>query len=373
MSMPSLYDVDNLDEIPSPAAILFLDLVQQNLQGMIRIARGPNRLRPHCKTHKLREIILLERQLGIERHKCATIAEAEMLAGAGVRDILLAYNIVGPNIGRVVRLRQAFPEATLSVTADDPLPLTRLNEAMSAADQQIEVMVDIDSGMRRTGLADDARAESRYELIARLPGVMPGGIHLYDGQNHQRSMDQRRAAVLAVWQRGSELRDRLLARGMPVPRIVAGGTGSFPVFAELDDPALQLSPGTTVLHDQGYVEMFPDLDFTPALLVLTRVISRPAANLLTLDAGNKAIAADPPEGTRTFFPALTQARELLHNEEHLVLETPEADRFRPGDALLAIPRHVCPTTALHEQVYVVRDGHWCDVWQVDARKRILTI
>ena len=142
---------------------------------------------------------------------------------------------------------------------------------------------------------------------------------------------------MAVWKPAAAFRDELVAAGLSVPRIVAGGTASFPIFAEIDDPAIELSPGTIVFHDWGYGDTFPDLQFTPAALLLTRVISRPTADRVTLDLGYKAVASDPPAGNRVRFPDLPDAKAVLQNEEHLVIETSQAERFQPGDELLAIP------------------------------------
>lgn len=178
---------------------------------------------------------------------------------------------------------------------------------------------------------------------------------------------------MAAWQPAESLRDDLLAVGLPVPRIVAGGTGSFPIFAAIKDAAIELSPGTIVFNDWGYSEMFPDLNFTPAALLLTRVVSRPTSERVTLDLGYKAVASDPPAGNRLRFIDLPDAKAVLQNEEHLVIETSQASRFQPGDELLAMPRHVCPTCALHQQVTVVSGGDVVGTWQVAARDRQITI
>lgn len=244
---------------------------------------------------------------------------------------------------------------------------------MSRAGKTIDVLLDIDSGQHRTGLPAGPQAEELYRLIAGTPGLAPGGLHLYDGQNHQRDLAERTAAVTACWEPAARLRDALVAAGLPVPRIVAGGTGSFPIFAAMTDPALELSPGTVVFHDAGYGEIFPDLKFSPAALVLTRCISRPTEDRVTFDLGYKAIASDPPAGNRLRFPDLPDAKAVLQNEEHLVVETSRAAEFKPGDEMLAIPRHVCPTSALHKQAFVVRGGQVVGRWDVVARDRWLHI
>jgi D-serine deaminase-like pyridoxal phosphate-dependent protein len=374
----SRYAIADTRNLLSPSLIVFRDLVERNLDEMVRVAGSPARLRPHCKTHKMREITQMQLARGITKHKCATIAEAEMLAQAGVKDIFLAYNPVGPNIGRVAQLVQTYRDVQLAVTGDSAGPIAALGDAIASlagkdACPTVEVLLDIDCGQHRTGVPAGAEARRLYQQIAATKGLLPGGFHVYDGHNHQTDSDERREAVMAVWKPAAKLRDEFVAAGLPVPRIVCGGTGSLPIFAAIDDPAIELSPGTIVFHDWGYSTVFPDLKFTPAALLLTRVVSRPAADRVTFDLGYKAVASDPPAGNRLMFPDLPDAKAVLQNEEHLVIETREAGRFQPGDELLAIPRHICPTCALHQQVYVVSGGRVVDVWKVAARDRVITI
>lgn len=368
------YRIDDASSIISPGFVVFRDIVAANIDTMIDIAKDVNRLRPHCKTHKMAEVARMELDRGITKHKAATFAEAEMLARAGARDIFLAYNIVGPNIGRAVKFRQTFPDVTFSVTADAPQPLAQLAEAMQSAGTDIEVLLDVDPGRNRTGLPVGDEARDLYRQIAETSGVVPGGFHVYDGHQHQSDVAERREAVIAEMQPILQFRDELVSAGWPVPRLVCGGTPTFPIFAEMDEPAIELSPGTCIFHDCGYGEKFPDLEcFRPAALVLTRCISRPTPERVTFDVGTKAVASDPPMGSRLLLPDIPDAKQVLQNEEHLVVETSEADRWRPGDVTLAIPRHVCPTTALHRQAYVVADGKVIGMWDVAARDRWLTI
>ena len=371
--MNPAYTIESKSQIITPALIIFHEILEENARLMIEIAGDPSRLRPHCKTHKMREVVQLLLERGISKHKCATFAEAEMLASAGVPDIFLAYNLVGPNIARAVTFRQHFPHVMLSVTADHALPIEQLGCEMTAAGLEINVVLDIDTGQRRTGLSVSEHAEQLYGMIIETSGLRAGGFHVYDGQNHQTALDERQKAVDAGWQKVLSLRDNVLARGWPIPRIVAGGTGSFPIYAAKDETTLELSPGTCIFHDAGYAEMFPDLPFTPAALLLTRVVSRPGNRRVTFDLGYKACASDPPAGRRLVFPEIADAREVLQNEEHLVIETSMADDFEPGDTTIAIPRHVCPTSALHKEAHVVIDRQVREQWQVAARDRRLTI
>ena len=371
--MEQRYAIDNTDRILSPGLVIFEEIVRENIVRMKAIAGADGRLRPHCKTHKMIDIVRLKVGMGIAKHKCATFAEAEMLAMGGAGDVFLAYNLVGPNIDRAVRYRQRFPEVRFSVAADHPGPVEALNDAMARAGIDIHVFVDIDTGLGRTGLAPGPEARELYARIDRASHLKPAGLHVYDGQNHQTGLEERLCAVEECWNAVQALRDKLESSSLAVPAIVAGGTGTFPLYARKDDPSLELSPGTCVLHDAGYMRQFPEMGFVPAALILTRVISRPSPELVTFDLGYKACASDPPAGSRLRFPAIPDAKEVLQNEEHLVIETTQAARYRPGDVELAIPTHICPTSALYSYASVVSDGRVQGRWEVTARDRMLTL
>lgn len=371
--MDSRYQVADTSEIITPALLIFREQLDANLQQMLQIAGGPDRLRPHCKTHKMREVTALELQQGIKKHKCATLAEAEMLAECGVGDIFLAYNIVGPNIRRVISFCRRFPDTRLSVTADHAAPLAALGQAATDAGITLDVLLDVDTGQHRTGLPVGPAARELYAQIARTPGIRAGGFHVYDGHQHQKSREDRRAAVLAEFSKVTRFRDELVAEGLSVHKMVCGGTASFPIYAELTDPTIELSPGTCLFNDTGYSEAFPDLEFRPAALLLTRVISRPTADRVTFDLGYKAVASDPPAGKRLMMLGIPDAEQVLQNEEHLVIQTSHAAEFQPGDEAFAVPRHICPTCALHKEAFVIINGKLAERWQVASRDRWLTL
>jgi D-serine deaminase-like pyridoxal phosphate-dependent protein len=373
--MNPVYALKETSSIFTPALLFYKHLIRQNIARAIEIAGSPNRLRPHAKTHKTREIIRLEMDAGITRHKCATLAEAEMIASCGIADILLAYPIVGPNCRRLARLAKAYPETRFAALGDNAVGVQQLSGAMKEAGAEIDVLLDVDVGMHRTGIAPNEQAVELYERIAQSPGLCPGGLHAYDGHNNQETLADRQAAVREQFAPVLGLRSKLEMKGLPVPRLIAGGTPTFTVCASLDWPGLECSPGTFVLHDHGYSTRYPDLGFTPAALVLTRIISKPTSNRLTLDLGYKAVASDPPPGKRCILLNLSKYEPVLQSEEHFVIESGEsgADRFSCGDPLYAMPTHICPTCALHRQALVVENGQVTDRWDIVARDRILTL
>lgn len=359
----------NVAEVPTPALLVYPDRVDENLRRMIARAGGPQRLRPHIKTHKLPQIVVRQVALGVVKCKAATIAEAEMAARAGARDIILAAQLLGPNPARLAALARAFPAVRFATIADDAAAVRGLGAAATTAGVTFDVLLDLDVGMHRTGIAPGAAAAVLYREIASTPGLRAAGLHAYDGHARHRELTERRAAVVPEFAKVIALRDELQAAGLPVPAVVCGGTPTFPVHA--DRAEVECSPGTCVLWDAGYGGQLPDLEFQQAAVLLTRVISRPGTNRLCLDLGHKAVASEMPH-PRAVFPALPDAKAVVHSEEHLVLETARAAEIPVGTVLFAVPMHICPTVALHDRVQVVREDRVVDEWPVVARARRLT-
>lgn len=364
------FRVGNTEAIPSPAVLVYPERIASNVRQMIATAGGPHRLCPHVKTHKLPEVVQLQRALGIDKFKCATIAEAEMVARCGAAHVLLATQPVGPAIPRLLALIETFPQTRFAAIVDDGSVVRAISTAARSRRLVVDLLVDIDCGMHRTGIAPGQAAIELYALIASTPGVKPAGLHAYDGHVHDREHDKREANVASVMEPVRALQAALASRSLIVPRLVAGGTPTFPIHARTPD--VECSAGTCVLWDGWSEASLPDLRFQHAAVVLTRVISKPAPHLLCLDLGHKAIASEmqPP---RVAFPELPDAVALMHNEEHLVIETAHAPDIPLGTALYGIPWHICPTMALHASVTVIMNGHATQQWKVLARDRALTI
>jgi D-serine deaminase-like pyridoxal phosphate-dependent protein len=360
--------VDNIDEIDSPALLIYAERAEQNLRRMLAIAGGAERLRPHVKTHKLQPLVRMHIESGITRFKCATIAEAEIVAESGAADVLLAHQPVGPKARRLARLAAAYPRTRFSTIVDDAAALEPLSAAANAERVQLDVLLDIDCGMHRTGISPGPEAVTLYRRIAKFGGLGLGGLHAYDGHIAHSQLAQRQEAAEAALAPVFALRDELAAQGLPVPRIVAGGTPTFPIHALRPD--VECSPGTCVLWDAGYATKLPDLDFVPAALVLTRIVSKPAPDRVCLDLGHKAIASENPH-PRVQLLDLPDAKAVMHSEEHLVIETAEAGRLAIGDCLFGIPWHVCPTVSLHSEAVVIRGHRAEERWKVSARERQL--
>jgi D-serine deaminase-like pyridoxal phosphate-dependent protein len=368
--MNEWFQIHDEANIPSPALLLFRERIEHNLRLMLSIAGDPKRLRPHVKTHKLGPLVKRQIELGITKFKTATIAETEMCADAGAADVLFAYPPAGPNIIRLCELVRRFPSTRFSAVADNPSTVRGLSFAARAAGVTLDVLLDLDCGMHRTGIEPGDCAAELYKLIAGTPALRPAGLHAYDGHIVEPEPAARRAQCDAAFAPVLAFRAKLEGMGLPVPLLVAGGTPTFPIHASHNDR--ECSPGTTVLWDFGYGDKYPDLAFQTAAVLLTRVVSRLPSSRLCLDLGHKAVAAENPH-PRVKLLELPDAVAVMQSEEHLVIETPRAAEFAIGQTLHGIPRHICPTVALHSEAVVVENGRVVAQWPILARARRLTV
>ena len=363
-----------VEALASPALVFFLDRIEGNLGAVLRMVGGKAEcLRPHVKTHKTREISRLWMALGVTKHKAATLVEAEMLAQEGASDVLVSYPLVGPSPERLSFLAKAYPHTRFSALVDSWEILEGLRGAAKRQECNLGVMLDLDVGQHRTGVGQTSLRRELVEALAKSGPLEPTGIHAYDGHLSMESGEERRELARGVLMEALATREMAISSGWPVNTpLVVSGSPAFPAHCEslksVDN--LELSPGTVVLFDAGYAR-YPDLSshFCSAAAVLTRVISRPQSDVVTLDCGTKSIASDPPLAKRARVEGLEDAEIIGHNEEHLVLRTARAAEWPVGRTTLAWPWHICPTVAWHDQAWVFERGQAVGVWPVAARGR----
>jgi D-serine deaminase-like pyridoxal phosphate-dependent protein len=364
------YTIANADDVSSPALLIYPDRIEKNIKRMISMVQDPNMLRPHVKTHKIPEIIRMQIKLGISKFKCATIAEAEMTAECGADDILLAYQPVGPGIRRFFSLIKKFPQTKISCIADCETIVRQLSENATINNLSASVWLDINNGMNRTGIAPGPDAFELYKLIAGMSILRAEGLHVYDGHIHDTDPSVRENASNSAFIPVLSLISLLKSAGFTQIKVVAGGTPAFPIHAKRT--GVETSPGTTLLWDYGYSSSFHDLDFVHAAVLFTSVISKPAEDLICIDLGHKAVSSEMPQ-PRIFIPDLDNYEIVSHNEEHMVIRTSGTENLKVGDILYCIPYHICPTVDRYDKVTVVRGGRAAEQWNVEARKREITV
>jgi D-serine deaminase-like pyridoxal phosphate-dependent protein len=335
------------------------------------MAESVDRLRPHIKTHKTAEGIQLMQDQGIYKFKCATIAEAELLAINQAKDVLLAHQPVGVKIDRLIKLITTYPDTVFSTIVDNLEQARAINLNLAHVAISLNVYIDINVGMNRTGIATNEAAIELYEYLQSATHLSFTGLHAYDGQHRQADPLERELACDKAFEQVYQFTEKLMQKGFERPLIIAGGSPSFSIHAKKTDR--ECSPGTNIFWDHGYASICPEQQFTPAVHILTRVISKPSHNRVCLDLGHKAVASENEITKRVYFPSNTDLKPVGQSEEHLVMETEYADQYKVGDILIGIPYHICPTVALHETLIAIENDQVVGEWQVAARKRKINI
>ena len=364
------YTVTNAEDVSSPALLIYPDRVEQNIKRMIKIAGSADKLRPHIKTHKMSAIIRLQMKYGINKFKCATISETELAASCGAGDILLAMQPVGPNQTRFFELKQKFPNSKISCITDSEEIINQLSELAVKTGLETNLWLDINNGMNRTGVTPGKIAAGLYKIILDSPMVKAEGLHVYDGHIQDPDFRTRQKICDESFLPVEVLIDDLIKMGIPHPKIVAGGTPTFPIHALRKE--VECSPGTLLLWDYKSSSSFADMDFLNAAILLSRIVSKPSKDILCIDLGHKAVASEMAQ-PRIKIPGFDNYSIIGHSEEHMVIRTSEADKFSTGDILYCIPMHICPTVALHDSVSVVNEHKVTGQWSVEARNRKICV
>lgn len=361
------YTIENVDEIDSPALVVYAERVKENIRTAKEMIGDVNRLRPHAKTHKAAEATRLLIEAGIQKFKCATVAEAEMLALAGAPDVLLAYQPVGPKLQRFITLIKHYPQTRFSCLTDNEFSVTEIATAAISAELILRVYIDINAGMNRTGILPGKLAAQLYTNCTQREGITPVGFHLYDGHINYPDLYQRTSESNRVFERVDEMQKELTGNGYGEPVIIAGGTPTFPVHVNREN--VECSPGTFIYWDRGYQIAYPEQKFLPSALVITRVVSLPDKTKICLDLGHKSVAAENELGKRIYFLNAPNLIPLGQSEEHLVMQIPEGHVNKIGDVLYGLPFHICPTCALYERALIVENGRVNGEWKIIARDR----
>jgi len=365
------YLLKNAHQIDSPSLLIFKDRIGSNIDEMIRQAGNIERLIPHVKTNKMLQVVEMMMEKGITHFKTATIAEAEMAGMAGAQFVLIAHQLVGPKIDRLIQLHVAYPNTEFAVIVDDKGIVEQLSAKASENKVNVSVFVDVNSGMNRSGFPIEKDILGFYNNVAKLDYLSCLGLHVYDGQFRDPSFELRSTQINDSFRSIRKLVSDIQLSGMIKPKVIAGGSPAFSTHSQSDD--LYLSPGTTIFWDWGYAEKCAEQHYLIAALVFTRIISKPTEGIVTVDMGHKAVAAENPIDKRIKFLNLENYELISQSEEHGVLSVDNWDDLNVGDALYGIPYHVCPTVNLYSQAHIIEDKVWTDTWDIIARNRKINI
>lgn len=366
------YEIDDIDSIDSPALVIYRQRLLENIHTLVSMANDVTRLRPHVKTHKTKEIAALMIRAGITKFKCATIAEAEMLALANAHDVLIAYQLPKPKQKRFIHLIKKYPATKFSCLVDNGNSAKELSHEAIANKITIPVYLDINVGMNRTGIIPGDIAVDLYKQCKNMSGINAIGLHVYDGHIRNMDINERTIACDKAFEPVLQMRDKLKQEDrFDTPIIVAGGSPTFPVHIKKRER--ECSPGTFIFWDYNYQTNCEEQNFLPAALVIARVISIPAKNKICIDLGHKSIAAENEISKRVYFLNVPELKFISQSEEHLVAEVPSINNYKVGDVLYGLPYHICPTVALYERALVIDSHQLKGEWKIIARDRKINV
>lgn len=357
----------------TPVLVLDIDQLDRNIATMQALADAHDvALRPHAKTHKSVDIARRQVAAGAVGLCCAKIGEAEVLADGGIMGLLITSPVAAPMaIERLAALARR--SAGLMAAVDNPDVLARMQRALAGKGATLDVVIDIDPGIRRTGVSSPEAAVALADAIATCDAITLRGVQYYCGiQQHIEDYDTRRAAIVERTEYLQSVIDALTIAGYP-PEIVTGsGTGTHRIDLDLGI-FTELQAGSYAFMDKQYLDCDLAGDggqaFAPSLSVDARVVSANHAALVTIDAGFKSLSTDG---------GMAQVRDgaspdtmfVFMGDEHAALVAPGiGETLRPGDLVSLTVPHCDPTVNLYDHYHVVRGDTLTAIWPVSARGR----
>lgn len=359
---------DSLADVDTPALLLDLDAFEHNLDALDALVAGrPVRVRPHAKPHKCPEIARLQIARGAVGVCCQKVSEAEVFVRAGIANVLVTNEIVGP--AKVERLARLAGEAHIGVCVDAASNVADLDRAASAADVWLDVLVEVDVGSRRCGIAPGAPAADLASVVATSNRLRFAGLQAYHGRaQHVRRFDERRAAVEAAVEKIRVTLAQLEARGLRAEVVTGAGTGAC-LFEAASGAYTEIQPGSYIFMDADYglnLDAAGSIDhtFQQSLFVLATVMSHVEAGRAVVDAGLKAQSVD---SGMPLVADVAGARYTRASDEHGVLELDGPGRVTLGQKVRLIPGHCDPTVNMHDWIVGYRGDRVECLWPVAAR------
>lgn len=364
------YRIADCEGLMTPALAIYADVLDHNISRMLEIVGNADRWRPHVKTAKLAYTIRKLAEHGVKNMKCATTLELLTACEAGARDVTVAYPMVGPAVARVTEIAAAYPSIAVSALAENAAQVELWRGTT------LGIFIDVNPGMNRTGI-EACRIEDILSIARRVigSGLRFRGLHFYDGHHsHAVLADRIRAAHLGYDQL-MQIVGVLQGSGIAVDEVITSGTPSLPcalAYGAFREPHFQhrVSPGTVVYNDSTSLSQLPrEYDLRPAALVVSTVVSRPASDLVTCDAGHKTVSLDSGVPNCSVLGDV-DLQPLKPSEEHLPLRVPSGMATPElGERLYLMPKHVCPTVNNFDHAVIVSGGRVVAVERVTARGR----
>lgn len=366
-------------DLDTPALLVDDGALRRNLRRMQETAEGFGvKLRPHTKTHKSPRIARLQVDAGAVGITVAKLGEAEVMAEAGLEDILIANQVIGA--AKMRRLVELAGRVRLAVLVDGGEGVQVLERPFREAGANLDVLIEVDTGKRRCGLTDLNEIATLADAVADAPHLQLRGVETHEGHvpDGAENAEQLESRALAAGRRLVEVAESLRSRGHEIEEVSVGSTPAAPYTASVEG-VTEMRPGTYAFNDVNQMRIGQATPADCALSVLATVISRPAAERAVLDAGSKSLFSEPAR--RGFALAgydgfgyireAPEAKIVRLSEEHAVVQLPGGVDFPPVGAMVEIiPNHVCPAVNLHDEFHVVEGEAVVDTWPIAGRGKV---
>ncbi len=361
-----------IDDLDTPAVVIDLDIMEANLARMAAFCRDHHlALRPHTKTHKVPELAHRQIRSGACGITVAKVGEAEVMAAAGLDNILIAYPVIGTQ--KVERLARLARRARMTVALDSREAAEGISAGLAPSGTSVGVLVEINTGFGRCGVTIGPAAVDLARSVQSLPGLNFRGVMVYPG-NFLTDPDKHAALLAAERARDQEIVDVFAKAGLPLEVFSAGSTPSAPLTGEL--PAVnEIRPGTYIYNDMNTVGSGACTLADCAATVLVTVVSTAVPGKAMMDGGSKTFSSDALRtGKASGYGYIVEDPDAVvsgFNEEHGHIDLSVSQKkYRVGQRLRAIPNHVCAMINLHDQVYGVRGEIVEVVWNVAGRGKL---
>jgi D-serine deaminase-like pyridoxal phosphate-dependent protein len=350
-----------LEELDTPALVVDAAVLEQNIARMAEWSRQTGcAVRPHAKAHKTPLIARKQLEAGAIGICCAKLGEAEAMVAGGVPSVLITSELTGAaKLSRLIALAR---HAEVLVVVDDAANASELSRAATAAGLQLGVLVEVNVGQDRCGVAPGDPAADLAATVADLPGLRFAGLQGYEGNlQHVRTVEERRC--LASMAQLLKSRRAVEARGLTVDICTTGGTGTHEI-AGVQPGVTEVQPGSYIWMDADNLQV-QGVPYAGGLTVLTTVISRQRSDAAIVDAGQKAISQDGQGGPQVKRAGLSYAPM---GDEHGKLTGDALPSL--GDVVQLVPSHCDTTVNLHDHLHVVRDGRLEAIWRIEGRGKV---
>jgi len=349
----------SLEQIETPALLVDLDVLEENIKIIENYFKNRNaKLRPHFKTHKCSEIAKMQMAAGAKGITCAKLSEAEVLAEAGIEDILIANQVV--ETSKLRRLAELARSVRIGVCVDSTENIVDLSRAAEECGATIYVFIEVNIGMNRCGINTKEEAFRLAELIQNSKGLVFEGLQGYAGQiSHEKDFDARVKGVKDAVEKVGGIKDYLISKGINVNEVSGASTGTYNITGD-NTIWTEIQAGSYVFMDTDYEKL--NLGFKKALSILTTIIHKRPGAAVT-DAGQKVCCVIKGLPEIKGNPGLIVTKL---NEEHGII-TDENDTLVYRQKIEYIPSHCCSAVNLHDTLYGVRKGVLEKIMKIDGR------